>query len=49
MENIGIFYGHLEYIMAIWYITWPFGSLVVFSLVLVYCITNNLASLGRIR
>jgi hypothetical protein len=33
MQNIGIFYGHLEYLtaiwhmyfMAIWYILWPFG------------------------
>jgi hypothetical protein len=25
MENVGIFYGHLEYIMAIWYILQPFG------------------------
>jgi hypothetical protein len=30
MENIGIFYGHLESIMAIGYIIWPFGNLVVF-------------------
>jgi hypothetical protein len=30
MENIGIFYGRLECTMAIGYITWPFGNLVVF-------------------
>jgi hypothetical protein len=30
MENIGIFYGHLENIMAVWYSKWPFGNLVVF-------------------
>jgi hypothetical protein len=29
MENIGIFYNHLKYIMAIWYIIWPYGNLVV--------------------
>jgi hypothetical protein len=27
-EKVGIFYGYLEYIMAIWYILWPFGNLV---------------------
>jgi hypothetical protein len=27
MENVGIFSGHLEYIMAIWYIIWPLGNL----------------------
>jgi hypothetical protein len=27
-KKIGIFYGHLEYISAIWYILWPFGNLV---------------------
>jgi hypothetical protein len=27
MENVGIFYGHLEYFTAIWYILWPFGNL----------------------
>jgi hypothetical protein len=30
MENIGMFYGHVEYILAIWYIIWPMGNLVVF-------------------
>jgi hypothetical protein len=25
MENVGIFYAHLEYVMAIWYIKCPFG------------------------
>jgi hypothetical protein len=24
-EDFGIFYGHLAYFMAIWYILWPFG------------------------
>jgi hypothetical protein len=26
MVNVGIFYGRLEYIMANWYILWPFGT-----------------------
>jgi hypothetical protein len=25
MEDFGIFYGHLVYCMAIWFIEWPFG------------------------
>jgi hypothetical protein len=25
VEDVGIFYGHLVYFMAIWYILWPFG------------------------
>jgi hypothetical protein len=29
MENAVIFYGHLEYFTAIWYILWPFGNVVV--------------------
>jgi hypothetical protein len=28
MENVGIFYGHLEHIAAIWYILWKLGNLV---------------------
>jgi hypothetical protein len=28
MENVGMFYGHLEYIIAICYILGPFGNLV---------------------
>jgi hypothetical protein len=28
MEKVGIFYGHLEYITAIWYILGPFGNFV---------------------
>jgi hypothetical protein len=27
MEKVGKFYGHLEYITAIWYILWPFVNL----------------------
>jgi hypothetical protein len=26
MVNVGIFYDHLEYFMAIWYNLWPFGT-----------------------
>jgi hypothetical protein len=26
MENVGKFYSHLEYFMAIWNILWPFGK-----------------------
>jgi hypothetical protein len=33
MEDVGIFYGHLVYFTAIWYISWPFG---VFYFYLVY-------------
>jgi hypothetical protein len=25
MENVGIFYDHLEYFTALWYNLWPFG------------------------
>jgi hypothetical protein len=25
MENVGLFFDHLEYFMAIWYNLWPFG------------------------
>jgi hypothetical protein len=28
MGKVGIFHGHLEYIMANWYILWAFGFLV---------------------
>jgi hypothetical protein len=50
MENVGIFYGHLEYFLVIWYILWPFGNLhsgnlVYFFPALVYCVMKNLATL----
>jgi hypothetical protein len=48
MENAGIFCGHLEYFTVVWYILWPFCNVVViwyFSLVLVYCVEKNLATL----
>jgi hypothetical protein len=25
MENVGMFYDHLEYFMDVWYILWAFG------------------------
>jgi hypothetical protein len=25
MENVGIFYGRLVYLVAVWYSLWPFG------------------------
>jgi hypothetical protein len=25
MEDVGIFYGHMVYFIAIWYILWPLG------------------------
>jgi hypothetical protein len=28
MEKVGVFFIHLKYITAIWYILWPFGNLV---------------------
>jgi hypothetical protein len=28
MEKVGSLFGHLEYITAIWYNLWPFGTLV---------------------
>jgi hypothetical protein len=34
MEKVGIFYGHLEYIVAMWSILWPFG---IYCGHLVYC------------
>jgi hypothetical protein len=29
VENVGIFYDHLEYLTAVWYILCPFGALCV--------------------
>jgi hypothetical protein len=51
--SFGIFYGHLEYFMVIWNILWSFGIFYchlemlrgIFSLVLVYCVKKNLATL----
>jgi hypothetical protein len=51
LEDVEIFYGHLEYFRAIWYILWPFGKVVViwyvyFTPVLAYCVKKNLATLA---
>jgi hypothetical protein len=48
IERVGIFFGHLEYITAIWYVLWPFGNLFAIwciSPVLVYYVEKNLATL----
>jgi hypothetical protein len=29
LQSFGVFYGHVVYFMAIWYILWPFGNAVV--------------------
>jgi hypothetical protein len=47
-ENVGEFYGHLEYFTAIWYTFWPLVNVVVIWYifpVLVYCVKKNLATL----
>jgi hypothetical protein len=51
MKKDGIFFGHLKYITAIWYIFWPFGNLLavwhLFSHfgICMYCVKKNLATL----
>jgi hypothetical protein len=45
LENVGEFYGHLEYSKASWYISWRFG---ISSPVLVHCSTKNLATLDSL-
>jgi hypothetical protein len=52
MENAGIFYGHLVYFTAIWYILWPCGNVMViwyiffrFSAFPLSCAKKNLATL----
>jgi hypothetical protein len=47
MVNVGIFCGHLEYLTAIWYILWPFGTFCGHFPVLVCCTKKNLATLLR--
>jgi uncharacterized metal-binding protein len=53
MENVGTFYGHLEYFTANWYILWPFNNVVViwfilfFFTFLVFCVIKNLATLVK--
>jgi hypothetical protein len=54
MEKVGIFYDHLEYFTAIWYILWPFGIVcghLVYFIPFWYVKSNkNLATLilGRV-
>jgi hypothetical protein len=49
MEDIGIFYAHVVYFAAICYILWTldifYGYLVIFPILVVYCIKKNLATL----
>jgi hypothetical protein len=53
MENAGVFYGHLVYFTAIWYILWPFGNVVEIWYVYVcfglMCQEKNLAILHGAR
>jgi hypothetical protein len=42
MENVGIFYGHLEYFAAIWYTLRPLGNFVAIW----YVFKKNLATLN---
>jgi hypothetical protein len=49
MENVGIYYDHLEYFTAIWYNLWPFvincGHLVYFFHFGMFGPRKNLATL----
>jgi hypothetical protein len=52
MENVGIFYGHLEYFTAIWCTLWSLviscDNLVYFTpFWYIYCVKKNLATLSR--
>jgi hypothetical protein len=42
MEEVGVFYGHLVYITAIWYILWLFGMFIGY---LVYIFIGYLLSI----
>jgi hypothetical protein len=44
MENVGTYYGHLEYFVAIWSIVTSFGILIP---VLVFFTKKNVATLVR--
>jgi hypothetical protein len=46
MENVGIFYRHLEYFTANLNILWPFDNVVVIWYILVHCIKESLATLS---
>jgi hypothetical protein len=46
MVNVGIFYDHLEYFMAIWYNLWPFGIVCGYTSPVLVCLDKeNLATL----
>jgi hypothetical protein len=49
MEDVGIFYDHLEYFTSIWYNLWPFGTvcgpLVHFFPIIIVRTKKNLATL----
>jgi hypothetical protein len=52
MKDVGIFYDHLVYFTAIWYIVWPFGIFYVYLLYFfpfwVYIVPRkNLATLDK--
>jgi hypothetical protein len=54
MENVGIFYGHLEYFTAIWNILRQFGIVVAIWYISprfssVFCVKKNLATLVHPR
>jgi hypothetical protein len=47
LENVDIFYGHLEYFMAIWDILWPFGTFCLATLGCtrkIYCQSDSFVS-----
>jgi hypothetical protein len=44
MKNLGLFYSHWKYFMAIWNILCSFGIHIVFP-ILVFCAKENLATL----
>jgi hypothetical protein len=41
MEKVGILDGHLEYLLAIWNIVWPFGTYILWPF-------GNLVAIGYI-
>jgi hypothetical protein len=51
MENVGMFFCHLEYFTANWYIIWPIGNLHSGNLVCIspfwYIVSKNLATLNN--
>jgi hypothetical protein len=52
MVNVGIFYDHLEYCMAIWYNLWPFGIVcghLLFFPIWIVLTKKNLVTLHQTR